>query len=160
MCDRADDSAADPGNPGDHGWWRIDDGADTKPKIDSNWRMKASLDFKRSRTVLCAATMLITVAGCGGGSLATYSVNADGLAADATVDLEYCGRTTPMTRTDAGFTASIRVTCEGEARLRIGQPDGRELACDAGYISLASPDALYEVTVVDRQCMAKVSFKE
>jgi len=103
--------------------------------------------------------MLIIVAACGGSSLATFSVKGVGLAPDAKVELDYCGRTIQMTRQDASFTTSVRVTCEGEATVRFSRPDGGVLTCDAGYITLAGPDAVYEVTVVDQQCSVQVHFQ-
>ena len=123
--------------------------------------MKAPVECNRSppRAVGTAIAMLISVAACGGSSLATFSVEAVGLAPDAIVELDYCGRTTQMTRQDAGFTASVRVTCEGEATVRLSRPDGGGLTCDAGYISLAGPDAMYEVTVADHQCSVQVHFQ-
>ena len=121
-------------------------------------RMKFAFECNRSRSrsVGAAIVMLLIVVACGGGSHATFTVKGVGPTEDATVELEYCDRTVQMERQKADFTASVRVTCEGEATVRLGRPDGGGLTCDAGYISLAGPDAMYEVTVVDQQCSVKV----
>lgn len=107
-------------------------------------------------TVGYAVATLIIVAACGCESLATFVVKADGLPADTRIELELCGRTTQMTRQDGAFVASGRVTCEGEATVRLSLADGGKVTCKAGYITPGLNHGTYEVTVVDQQCSVRL----
>lgn len=103
-----------------------------------------------------AVAILIVVAACGRESSATFVVKADGLSADTSVELELCGRTTHLTRQDGDSVGSGRVTCEGEATVRLSSADGPKVTCKAGYITPGLDPGTYEVTVVDQQCSVRL----
>lgn len=122
----------------------------------SEVQMSEPFEWKMLRLSAVGCAITIIAAGCAREGVTTVVVPAGGLPADSRIELELCGRTTQMTRQGDTFVGSGRVTCEGQATVRVNFADGEKVVCKAGYTTPGFDHLVYEVSLVNRQCALRL----
>ena len=81
----------------------------------------------------------------------TFSVS-DPTGRAVAAELRLCGATQTLHRSNAGFSAEVPITCEGDGEVRLHFVDGQQASCVVGYVTPGA-EQRFDFVVSGNKCV-------